>query len=182
MSSNIPDYKRIDYRGFVFVVHEDHGLLLLHCTRKPKKGPHYQLPGGHVDNHEFETIVKNNSEASRGKILLEACKLGAARELFEETGIDVRKQLHRLDPAAILPSHSDDKLGCMLKNKCYFHLLVNDNDFFSPLSSSDDKLMAANDPDIPKDLMVSFLSFIMIYYCSIVMFPDMLLLVKVENI
>jgi hypothetical protein len=50
----IPDYKNVDYRGFIFVVHEQHGLLLLHCTRKPKKGPHYQLPGGHVDNVEFE--------------------------------------------------------------------------------------------------------------------------------
>ena len=57
--SAIPDYKHIDYRGFVFVVHEKHGLLLLHCTRKPKKGPHYQLPGGHVDDFEFEMIGTN---------------------------------------------------------------------------------------------------------------------------
>jgi 8-oxo-dGTP pyrophosphatase MutT (NUDIX family) len=53
---NVPDYKRVDYRGFVFAIHEAHGLLLLHCTRKPKKGPHYQLPGGHVDDYEFEKI------------------------------------------------------------------------------------------------------------------------------
>lgn len=55
---SIPDYKNIDYRGFIFVVHDQHGLLLLHCTRKPKKGPHYQLPGGHVDNFEFEDAGK----------------------------------------------------------------------------------------------------------------------------
>ena len=55
---NIPDYKNIDYRGFVFLVHESHGLVLLHCTRKAKKGPHYQLPGGHVDNFEFEQAGK----------------------------------------------------------------------------------------------------------------------------
>ncbi len=51
---NIPDYKKIDYRGFIFAVHRNYGLLLLHCTRKAKKGPHYQLPGGHIDNFEFE--------------------------------------------------------------------------------------------------------------------------------
>ena len=52
------DYKDVDYRGFVFVVHGTHGLLLLHCTRKKKKGSHYQLPGGHVDDNEFESSGK----------------------------------------------------------------------------------------------------------------------------
>jgi hypothetical protein len=27
--------------------------MLLHCPRKKKMGPHFQLPGGHVDEHEF---------------------------------------------------------------------------------------------------------------------------------
>jgi len=58
MSSKVPDYKLVDYRGFIFVVHEIYGLLLLYCTRKPKKGPHYQLPGGHVDGYEFEAAGK----------------------------------------------------------------------------------------------------------------------------
>lgn len=53
MASTI-DYRNIDYRGFIFVVHESYGLMLLHCTRKPKKGPHFQLPGGHIDDFEFE--------------------------------------------------------------------------------------------------------------------------------
>ena len=53
MTSSI-DHRTIDYRGFIFVVHESHGLLLLDCTRKPKKGPHYQLPGAHIDDVEFE--------------------------------------------------------------------------------------------------------------------------------
>lgn len=151
---NIPDYKNIDYRGFVFLVHEVHGLVLLHCTRKAKKGPHYQLPGGHVDNFEFEQTVKKYGDASKEKIILEACKLGAARELFEETGIDVRDQLGRLEPANILPSDSGNKLCCMLKNKCYFHLDVNDKDF--PTKSSDDDLAltAVKDASGPKDLML----------------------------
>jgi 8-oxo-dGTP pyrophosphatase MutT (NUDIX family) len=47
------DYATNDYRGFIFVVHETLGLMLLHCTRKKSKGPHWQLPGGHIDDHEF---------------------------------------------------------------------------------------------------------------------------------
>ena len=47
------DYNTTDYRGFIFVLHENHGLMLLHCTRKKNKPPHWQLPGGHVDEHEF---------------------------------------------------------------------------------------------------------------------------------
>jgi 8-oxo-dGTP pyrophosphatase MutT (NUDIX family) len=47
------DYANKDYRGFIFVVHETLGLMLLHCTRKESKGPHWQLPGGHIDDHEF---------------------------------------------------------------------------------------------------------------------------------
>lgn len=49
-----------DYRAFVFVIHNDFGLLLLHCTRKRKKGPHFQIPGGHVDEAEFIAAGKSN--------------------------------------------------------------------------------------------------------------------------
>ncbi len=82
MNKNIPDYKNIDYRGFIFVVHAKYGMLLLHCTRKPKKGPHYQLPGGHVDDFEFEYAAeKCGLSATKEQVLLEACKMGATREL-----------------------------------------------------------------------------------------------------
>lgn len=52
----IPDYKQKDYKSFVFVSYEDFGLLLLYCTRKPLKGPYFQLPGGHVDDIDFEKV------------------------------------------------------------------------------------------------------------------------------
>ena len=52
---SIQDFRKKDYRGFIFLVHQDHGLMLLHCTRKKNKPPHWQLPGGHVDEHEFVT-------------------------------------------------------------------------------------------------------------------------------
>jgi hypothetical protein len=47
------DYRGVDYRGFLFVVHDIHGLMLLRCTRKKNKGPHWQVPGGHIDEPEF---------------------------------------------------------------------------------------------------------------------------------
>jgi 8-oxo-dGTP pyrophosphatase MutT (NUDIX family) len=51
---DIPDYKQVAYRTFIFVHHEKYGLLLLYCTRKRKKGSYYQLPGGHLDENDFE--------------------------------------------------------------------------------------------------------------------------------
>lgn len=47
------DYKAADFRGFLFVLHEDYGLMMLRCTRKKDKGPHWQLPGGHIDESDF---------------------------------------------------------------------------------------------------------------------------------
>lgn len=139
-STNIPDYRNIDYRGFAFVVHEVHGMLLLHCTRKPKKGPHFQLPGGHIDDYEFKYAAeKCGTGASPNTILLEAAKMGTARELFEETGIDVRGQLHRLHEAPLFPK--PDR-GCMnmLKNKSYFNLTVTDIDFRNSNDEDDESL------------------------------------------
>ena len=80
-------------------------------------------------------MKKLGESSTKEKILLEACKMGAARELFEETGIDVRGQLERLEPASILPPSTGNKLDCMLKDKCYFQLIVNDKDFFSVVST-----------------------------------------------
>ena len=47
-----------DYRGFVFVVHDKYGLMLLQCTRKKNKPLHWQLPGGHVDAPELAEAGK----------------------------------------------------------------------------------------------------------------------------
>jgi 8-oxo-dGTP pyrophosphatase MutT (NUDIX family) len=68
-------------------------MLLLYCTRKKKKGPHCQCPGGHVDKEDYDDITLSNVQGS--ELLIEACKRGAARELYEETSIDVRSALDR---------------------------------------------------------------------------------------
>ena len=128
------DYKRVDYRGFIFVVHKQYGLMLLHCTRKKKKGPHFQLPGGHIDEHEFFEAAEESRD-SETQLLL-ASRAGAARELYEETGLDVRYQLDRLEPAALRNDTEFDDDGKPvleneLKHRLYFFLPVTDDDFWS---------------------------------------------------
>ena len=130
MTSSI-DYRNIDYRGFIFVVHESSGLLLLHCTRKKKKGPHFQLPGGHIDDFEFEAAAKASGGGNAQTQLLEAAKAGAARELWEETGVDMRNQLERLQPAALKSSSAQKELSCEIKRRLFFFLAVTDDDFLS---------------------------------------------------
>lgn len=127
------DHKTVDYRGFIFVVHASFGLMLLRCTRKKNKPLHWQLPGGHVDDPEFIQAAQASSD--RSAQLLFAGKMGAARELFEETGLDVRLQLDRLEPAA-LRSKTKVKDGVELLNNEYKHRLfyflsVTDDDYLN---------------------------------------------------
>jgi 8-oxo-dGTP pyrophosphatase MutT (NUDIX family) len=129
------DYKSSDYRGFILCVHEQHGLLLLHCTRKPKKGPHYQLPGGHVDEREFLAAAQASHDPHAQ--LMIAAQMGAARELYEETGIDVRDKVYRMEPAALRNAITTNKNGkfvltCEIKKRLYFFLPITDDDFNSP--------------------------------------------------
>eukprot|EP00563_Minutocellus_polymorphus_P010033 CAMPEP_0181063700 /NCGR_PEP_ID=MMETSP1070-20121207/23787_1 /TAXON_ID=265543 /ORGANISM="Minutocellus polymorphus, Strain NH13" /LENGTH=259 /DNA_ID=CAMNT_0023143925 /DNA_START=1 /DNA_END=781 /DNA_ORIENTATION=+ len=136
MASSSIDYSNIDYRGFIFVVHEQYGLMLLHCTRKPKKGPHFQLPGGHVDDFEFQEAAKTSGGNAQTQ-LLEAAKAGAARELWEETGVDVRNQLGRLQPAALKSSNTATALSCEIKHRLFFFLAATDADFLSADKTSE---------------------------------------------
>jgi len=126
------NYFGSDYRGFAFVVHNEHGLLLLFCSRKKNKSPHYQLAGGHIDGPEFLEAAKT-SQDSHTQLLL-AAQMGTARELFEETGMDLRDQLHRLEPAALRSEEKTNKNGefiltCEHHKRLYFFLQVTDEDF-----------------------------------------------------
>ena len=115
------DFKKDDYRGFLMVCHEDYGLLMLRCTRKKNKPPHWQLPGGHVDHIEFQEAAKDSDKNDRNSQLLQASKRGASRELFEETGIDLRTQLDRLQPANLHREKGDNtKLINEYKHRLFF--------------------------------------------------------------
>ena len=85
------DFKKSDCCGFVFVVHEHCGLLLRHCIQKKKKGPHCQIPGGHMDKPEFLMAAKKSGDAHTQLFI--AAQVGAAQELYKETSIDMRDQL-----------------------------------------------------------------------------------------
>ena len=62
--------------------------------------------------------------------LLYAAQRAAARELFEETGMDFRDKLERLEPAHLKENPTKpDFLTCELKHRLFFRLQVNDDDF-----------------------------------------------------
>jgi 8-oxo-dGTP pyrophosphatase MutT (NUDIX family) len=130
-SKVLVDYKANDFRGFIFVVHAAYGLLLLQCTRKKNKPLHWQLPGGHIDDPEFEEAARQSSDKKTQ--LLIAGKIGAARELFEETGIDVRSKLDRLEPASLRTEakvkHGVEILQNEYNYRLFYLLTVTDDDF-----------------------------------------------------
>lgn len=136
------DYTNDDYRSFLFAQHPVHGLLLLYCSRKKKKSPHFQAPGGHVDNADFHIAsgrIKSGERdintSSSHPLLVLACKIGAARELYEETGIDLRNNLNRLQPVPLRDNSNnkvnekDDDLTCRFKHRLFFNICLTDADF-----------------------------------------------------
>jgi 8-oxo-dGTP pyrophosphatase MutT (NUDIX family) len=161
-------------------------MMLLYCTRKKQKGPHYQLCGGHIDEPEFLEagkclghchgrsfftkaykaifflLLQARLSPDPHTQLLIAAQKGAARELFEETGIDMRQQLHRLEPAGLRPQiikGKDEKpiLTCEHKKRLYFFLQVSDDDFWST-KKGDVAFQQGLAPPLSKDgshLMVS---------------------------
>jgi 8-oxo-dGTP pyrophosphatase MutT (NUDIX family) len=68
--------------------------------------------------------------------LLHACKIGAARELFEETGIDLRSSLDRLNPVHVRASNESekDKLSNEFKKRVFFSVDISDDDLFTKVS------------------------------------------------
>ena len=125
-----------DYRAFVFALHPAYGMVLLHCSRKRRKPPHFQCPGGHVDQADFvqaSGLLGQNLDRISPELLSLAGKIGAARELYEETGIDARTDLDRLEPVRLRPSDNrdDSELDNGLKGRLFFRLTLADSDFGS---------------------------------------------------
>jgi hypothetical protein len=64
-----------------------------------------------------------------------ACKIGAARELFEETGMDLRNSLDRLSPIQVRKlGDEEDKLSCQYKKRVFFSVDICDDDLFTKVS------------------------------------------------
>ena len=85
---------------------------------------HYQLPGGHVDTSDLRSVTDGHLNCEKGggggrggtprrssvsseNTLIYGCATAAARELFEETGIDVRSDVGRLVPMKLLYEYSE---------------------------------------------------------------------------
>lgn len=112
-------------RAFVVVKHNEYGLLILEACKKRKGGRHFQLPGGHVDAHE----VQNYGE-------VEGCRIAAARELYEETGMDFRDRLYRLS-AAELEGLGPEAGKLHLSGRRYWKLDISNADSVHELSSQE---------------------------------------------
>lgn len=119
-----------DLRGFGVLIHRKHGLVMLQCS-KPKKGkpvPHNQIPGGHVD--KFEIVEQQKKQPSNPwEPLYEAAKRGCVREIWEETGMDLRESLERVRPLWLDDTKTSVGLRNEHKDRLFFVLEVADSDF-----------------------------------------------------
>mmetsp|Transcript_21016 Transcript_21016/g.58447 ORF Transcript_21016/g.58447 Transcript_21016/m.58447 type:complete len:321 (-) Transcript_21016:1714-2676(-) len=127
------DVSSKDYRAFCLLIHREQGALLLHCTRKKKKPPHYQLPGGHIDVDEFQQVAGCQGNVVTQEDLYRAARIGCARELYEETGIDFRNRLEDFFPMVLYSSGTGNSKQKLLINEYNHRLLfvceVKDEDF-----------------------------------------------------
>ena len=126
------NYKENKYETGVFVVHRTKGMVLLKCTPTLKSLKKSRIPGGFVGEKEFLAASKLVSQAKMQLQL--AARQGAARLLYEDTGIDVRDRMNRLQPAVLRLKPPKDASGVRcLKNeyeqKLYYFLQVSEADF-----------------------------------------------------
>lgn len=148
------DISTKDYRSFCLLIHRKQGGVLLHCTRKKRKPPHYQLPGGHVDDCEFKQITKSLSNLVTQEQLYYAARIGCAREVFEETGIDFRNRLEEFLPMVLYNTDQDFKNEILIneyKNRFFFVCEVFDEDFPCAQPSGSMKFSSSRFPSLPKD-------------------------------
>jgi 8-oxo-dGTP pyrophosphatase MutT (NUDIX family) len=120
-----------EYRAFLFAVHPQHGFLLLKCRDKKNKGSYWEIPGGHLDDEDFEQAA--DQVFVKPQQLDLAGKIGVARELFEESGIDIRGEVERLESAVLGSSENNSgayaSLQHLYKDRLFYFLRLEDTDF-----------------------------------------------------
>jgi 8-oxo-dGTP pyrophosphatase MutT (NUDIX family) len=125
------DYKKADYTAMVFVVHRTRGMLLLH-VKDVQDNKSKEVPGGIVQENEFlEAAQKSGSGSVQLQI---AAREAAARQLFENTGLDIRNHVHRFKPAILRLNPPVDARGVQYlkneyNNRLYYFLQVDEDDF-----------------------------------------------------
>jgi hypothetical protein len=134
-----------EYKTGVFVVHRTRGMLLLKgCHQsESKEEEDFRIPGGGILSSEFFLAAKQTRHV-RMQLQL-AARESAASRLFEQTGIDVRYRLDRLQPALLRLGPPVDVNGTKLlkneyENQLYFFLQVVEDDFIEDPGNGDIKL------------------------------------------
>lgn len=120
-----------------FMVHVDHGFIINpnNITHDWNKDNCSYTYGGDIELNEFLAAVRACSADKRTR-LLTAAKLAAGRHIFEQNGIDIRKDIERLRPCEIQSDNKVNGLNCELKGVLYFCLFVRDEDFPKNVSIS----------------------------------------------
>ncbi|KAJ1608531.1 hypothetical protein OIY81_2607 [Cryptosporidium canis] len=88
------------FRSFVIAIHDEYGCLLLKSSKKGEDDV-FQLPGGRLEEGDLAPDKSEVGEGTRGSGMSvspsdESFRVAAARELYEETGLDFRSQLQML--------------------------------------------------------------------------------------
>ncbi|KAJ1604415.1 hypothetical protein OJ253_3688 [Cryptosporidium canis] len=88
------------FRSFVIAIHDEYGCLLLKSSKKGGDEV-FQLPGGRLEEGDLAPDKSEVGEGSRDSGMNvsprdESFRVAAARELYEETGLDFRSQLQML--------------------------------------------------------------------------------------
>eukprot|EP01134_Creolimax_fragrantissima_P003263 CFRG3263T1 len=110
-----------DARGFAFIWHVKHGMLLLRAFKK-RKGMHYQIPGGNVDRADW-------GGSGTSKTFVQALLTGVTREIFEETGMDFRGDNPRV---CVVRARGQGLLA--MKDRYYVIINITDDDSVQPFS------------------------------------------------
>lgn len=131
------DYKKADYTSMVFVVHRTLGMLLLYVGDGANQKS--QIPCGQIQEKEFLDAAQKSGS---GNVQLQiAAREAAARQLFENTGLDIRGHIDRFKPAILRLNPPVDAKGVQYlkneyNNRLYYFLQVDEQDF-AAISESD---------------------------------------------
>ncbi|KAG7363443.1 hypothetical protein IV203_026803 [Nitzschia inconspicua] len=124
------NYQKADYSAMVFVVHRTRGMLLLHAGDGTDKKRH--VPTGVIQESEFLDAAKKSGSGNAQ--LQIAAREAAARQLFENTGLDIRHSMNRFKPAILRLNPPTDAKGVQYlkneyNNRLYYFLQVDEEDF-----------------------------------------------------
>ncbi|GKY91193.1 hypothetical protein MPSEU_000092000 [Mayamaea pseudoterrestris] len=126
-----------DYRSFIFAVHPVYGLMLLKSRDKKKKGSYWEVPGGHLDDEDYQAAAAQVGSDKAMQLQL-AGKIGASREFKEETGINIRDSLSRFEPAVLQEKIRTESgrlavLSNLYKGRLFYFVRLFDTDFVSAM-------------------------------------------------